>query len=316
MDKSSNKCNRCFKILGFKSFCNCNIPSLEEVEQVLKVKNCFSSKKEAEKYLKKDWRTLEKHFKHKILIQKPKLSPEQPFTGDMLVNPQFEHLKKIICKACNLTYQKTHCRSGFCVNCRKMGLGRKSQARKLKEIYNGSNNPNYKHGKSGSSDFRNNKNKLIKKLKKELNIIKCEFSGKVSNNIDGHHILPCSLFPEFSCCEWNILFIDRSVHIELHRHNLDLVLLPNLFELRPDVHQLKEVYCHLLLTQSKIEPYELGPSSKDELVKVVCQYGTISRPEDQKYLKYVPFLSEYLLKCLEKHNNGIQEDSPLQRKEL
>jgi hypothetical protein len=153
--------------------------------------------------------------------------------------------KLVNCKICNQISITSQCRVGYCKDCSKQGLGKKARGEKLKDEYLGNNNPNFKDGKAKQTIRQKNKWKEIKKeILSERQY--CEVSGH-SKYLHLHHILPVCLFPEYALEKWNIIVLQANLHKEVHRQDLDVVLLPNLCSLcKEDVRLIREEFVRQL----------------------------------------------------------------------
>ena len=151
-------------------------------------------------------------------------------------------VKKVTCKICNKISKSSENRNGYCKTCSENKEGRKNQSKILSLKYKGKNNPNYTNGKS-KSNFR--QGCTWKNIRKELG--KECYITKKRNYIDIHHILPYSLFPNLKYDINNLIPITRHIHTELHRLQLDLLFLPNLYQqYKQDARLLKSMFANLL----------------------------------------------------------------------
>lgn len=182
---------------------------------------------EAGRYLGKDSRSVRKY-------------EGQFYEIDKTLNPQ----KKLVsCKLCDTKVPTAKVRRGYCPKCTEKGLGRKEQGKQFAIKQTGSSNTNYRHGQSVNSrstpEYRDWRSKVL-----EIHGDKCLISG--FSEIDVHHIFPRGLFPEWKYEPWNGIPIARYLHLELHRSQLDVELLPSLYEYRQDAQQLTEELCRQL----------------------------------------------------------------------
>jgi hypothetical protein len=173
--------------------------------------------------------------------------------------------KLVNCKICNQSSITSKCRAGYCKNCSRKGLGKKTRGIELRNKYLGEKNPNFKDGKAKQSiRSRHEWKEIRKEILSERQC--CEVSGH-SKYLHLHHILPVCLFPQYSLEKWNIIVLQANLHIEVHRQDLDIVLLPNLCSLyKEDVHLIREEF----VRQLKFHKFHLldeMPNEKLELLK-------------------------------------------------
>lgn len=192
-------CSFCGRITRNK-FCNDICLQNKEIfdKKPFKV---FNSIKEASIYFNLDRRALLKYnnIKFKIIKQK----------------------KKAKCIDCFYSYDKCNLsRSSRCKECLSKNLHRIAQGRKISNLYKGSGNPNYIDGKSVERNLIRGKSKY-KKFVKENKKQYCEVTG-FKDNLELHHILPVSLFPEYSYCTWNVITLCSNLHYELHKQKIDV----------------------------------------------------------------------------------------------
>lgn len=122
------------------------------------------------------------------------------------------------CKGC---LQNKQCRKdSYCAECTKNNIGRLNQAKIISEKYKGEGNPNYVDGKGVDRNLIRGKAKY-KKFVKENKKSYCEITGFTSN-LELHHILPISLFPEFVYNSSNVITLCSNLHYEIHKQKLDI----------------------------------------------------------------------------------------------
>lgn len=170
------------------------------------------------------------------------------------------------CKFCKLKFPSAKCRKNSCINCSKKGLGLKALGKRNSKRMKGRNNPNYKDGKS-KVGFR--QLKLYRDWRK-LVLIECPtcIICGTKKNRHTHHILPYALVSKLMYEPKNGITLCGQHHKELHRLQLDLLLLPILYELIEDVHQLREVLIRQPEFQ-KLHQIDGGLCSGLELIQVV-----------------------------------------------
>lgn len=218
--------------------------------------NEFYSYTQAANYFKIDRRTVKQYENIIFSINKNLPSPYAQ--------------EKIKCKTCDKQSLKSLARNGYCKECSKKGLGKKARGKILSKQYKGKNNPNYSHGKTKQSilDRKNQWEKWGKYVFKECNY-KCILSGR-KDDLQCHHIIPFSLYPEYRFEKWNGIVLNRFYHIELHRLQLDIQLLPILSESKLDALQLRQWFAHQPQVQSLLQlPYR--KHDQHELIRVVGQ---------------------------------------------
>ena len=146
------------------------------------------------------------------------------------------------CKVCGTMCKSQHCRHGYCPTCSQAGEGKRGQGRIISERYRGENNPNYVDG-STKQTFRHTpkgKHWVTEVLARD---VACRCCGS-RIIIHAHHVLPVALFPQFCLDTDNGITLCGHHHIELHRLQLDLQLLPILYASRSDALPLHEALCH------------------------------------------------------------------------
>lgn len=252
ISKGSTSCKRCAKkIIDQKVFKN----NCKKLEEQYGKNNEFYSYAAAGRSLKIDPRT-SKQYENIIFKINKNLDPPG--------------VKKIKCKICNNASRSSEARKGYCKKCSQKGLGYKERGKKLSKQYKGKNNPNYSHGKTKKSilDRKNQWENWGKYIFKECDYT-CSLSGR-KDDLQCHHIIPFSLYPEYRFEKWNGIVLNRFYHIELHRLQLDIQLLPSLSESKLDVLQLREWFVHQPQVQSLLQfPYQ--KHDQHELIRVVGQ---------------------------------------------
>lgn len=157
---------------------------------------------------------------------------------------------KRICKFCLCNSTKFNKINGYniCKNCTSKNLGRKSQAEKISLLFKGENNPNYVNGESNSKIWQTSKWRKLRKIFKNKKCLKCG----AEKNIHLHHIIPqCFLEYEEKFNIYNIIPLCSNHHKELHHLQLDIVLLPILYQqYKKDVQELQQYFCSLPEFQS------------------------------------------------------------------
>lgn len=146
------------------------------------------------------------------------------------------------CKICDIQSSGTNKVNGYsvCRKCTDKGLGRKLQAEKVSKMYKGDNNPNYVHGNSTAKIWQNSR---WAKLRKDYPNKKCCKCG-THKNIHLHHVIPqCFLSHEEKFNIHNIIPLCSNHHKELHHLQLDIVLLPILYQqYKKDALQLQQFF--------------------------------------------------------------------------
>jgi len=212
----------------------------------------FWSKREAARFFDCDVRTLHR-VEHLFVIDK-----------DPARNP---HAKLLTCRSCKKPVPTAEGRTGYCAPCRALGEGRKAQGKWMSAKQSGANNSNYVDGSSRSGWRQSKEGRLWVEQVEEVCSHECAVSG-LTDSLHAHHILPVALFPQYKAEPWNGVLLDDSIHIELHRHKLDVVLLPILFESGLDARQLRQEFCHLPQVR-KLLPLAGKPQPEHELIRVV-----------------------------------------------
>ena len=131
---------------------------------------------------------------------------------------------KIVCNKSDLSRYSKRCKECILQNKHKI-----AQGEKISLMYKGLNNPNYIDGKSIERNLIRGKSKY-KKFTKENKKDYCEITG-FKENLELHHILPISIFPEFTYSTWNIITICSNLHYEIHKQKLDINFINNLNDL-------------------------------------------------------------------------------------
>lgn len=170
------------------------------------------------------------------------------------------------CIGCFNQVKTSKCRKDFCKQCSSKGLGIKHGAIKNSKRQLGKNNSNYVNGQS---KVRFRQQALYRHWRKQVlkECSNCMVCGRTINR-HTHHIIPCALFPQYKYEPWNGITLCGLHHKELHRQQLDLLLLPILYESLSDVLQLRKA----LLNQpqfQKLHRHDGGSCSGLELVRVV-----------------------------------------------
>ena len=208
----------------------------------------FDSHSKAAEFYGRDRRTINKYQGSLYIIDKERVSS----------------LGRIYskCLACDNLTLSSKARHGYCKECTKKGVGKKQQGKTISKLFKGPGNPNYVNGKS-KNNFRSKNSKEYRAWRKAV------LKGREGHT---HHILPFALFPQYKFEIWNGLVLTEYQHIELHRRQLDVVLLPivynHLESLKKDVQDLPEWYSHLPEVQSILQlPEKQFP--EHELLRVV-----------------------------------------------
>lgn len=235
--------------------------------------NEFYSYAQAAKHFELDSRTV-KQYENIIFSINKNLPPK--------------NAQKVKCKICKKDSLKSLARNGYCKKCTQKGLGFKERGKKLSKQYKGKNNPNYSHGKTKQSilDRKNQWENWGKYIFKECDYT-CSLSGR-KDDLQCHHIIPFSLYPEYRFEKWNGIVLNRFYHIELHRLQLDIQLLPSLSESKLDALQLREWFVHQPQVQSLLQlPYQLH--DQHELIRVVGQKSNYHKQISLLHPEFDPF---------------------------
>ncbi len=248
-------CDKQFKITKrskIKDYCgqSCRNNHHNFLEKCLGKILTFESYLEASKYFERDFRTLKK-FEGKYF----KINPETLYE---------KRRKKIVCPTCKKETYVSLCRNNYCKECSELGIGRKEQGRKISKLYQGKNNPNYIHGNGKQTWRQQSDYKQWSTSVKSRDDI-CFITGN-KRYLTVHHILPASLFPEYRLELWNGITLSLPIHIELHRQQLDIELLPNLYVYRLDAPQLHAEFYRLIQSRLVLPPVE-KIYSRHDLVK-------------------------------------------------
>jgi hypothetical protein len=67
----------------------------------------------------------------------------------------------------------------------------------------------------------------------------CEITG-FKTNLELHHIIPISLFTEYTYCSWNVITLCSNLHYEIHKQKLDISFIKNI------KHNIKESFIESL----------------------------------------------------------------------
>ena len=245
----------------------CSVICEDKEKQMFNLSNkwplYFNSMSQVAKFFNRDRRTMKKYEGTLFVIDKKRIAKD-----NLSINKTKVIYKQ--CSICNKLEISSKCRKGYCQSCSKKGLGKKEQGKKISKMYKGKGNPNYTNGKSNRS-FRNYDTKAYKNWRE--NVLK--FNKHITKEqlvncvIHTHHILPHAFFPEFNLKVWNGVALTEFHHIQLHRLQLDVVLLPILHsQLERGVLNLREYFLHLPQVQSVLQlPVE--PVPEHELLRVV-----------------------------------------------
>ena len=171
-----------------------------------------------------------------------------------------------ICKSCNLTATKlnpVHIKSSICKSCSQKGLGRKYQSIFMSNKQKGKNNSNFIHGNSTVKIWQNSRWVKLRKNYNNKVCLKCNST----NNIHLHHIIPqCLLSFEEKFNLFNIIPLCANHHKELHHLQLDIELLPILYQqYKKDVLELQQFFSHLPQFQSM----NLFPDKKYDEISLI-----------------------------------------------
>lgn len=170
------------------------------------------------------------------------------------------------CKNCLAILPISLVRTGFCKNCSKSGFGRVSQASIVSQKYRGAGNPNFTGGATKQTLRHTGPGRRWALEVKERDGACRVCSSK--KTLHAHHVLPVALFPGLALDTDNGITMCRFHHIELHRAQLDLLLLPNLYACRSGALPLHEV----LANQPQFQELNLLPLKqfdRHELIRVV-----------------------------------------------
>jgi 5-methylcytosine-specific restriction endonuclease McrA len=200
------------------TFCNLYCES-KLIEFNSKPFQVFESYLLAAKYFYLDSRTIKKYENIKYSIKRK--------------------IKSQNCIDCNINYPKKELtRNNRCKKCISENKHKISQGTKISIKYKGSGNPNYIDGKSVNRNLIRGKNKykqFVKDNKKNY----CEITG-FKNNLELHHIIPISLFPEYTYSKWNVITLCSNLHYEIHKQKLDIYFIKNI------KHNIKESFIESL----------------------------------------------------------------------
>lgn len=222
------QCLFCGRLINNKNtYCNnkCESDKLEFDSKEFKT---FASYNEAAMFFNMDERTLKKYENIKFNI--------------------IRVTKKRICIDCNiLTEVSDLTRVNRCKICVSKNMHRAAQGLKISKLYKGENNPNYIDGKSIERGLVRGTGKY-KKFIKEFKSSSCEITG-FNNNLEVHHILPISIFPEYVYCNWNIITICSNMHYEIHKQKLDINFILNTKNTKDNI---KENFINFVNSEIKI----------------------------------------------------------------
>lgn len=140
-----------------------------------------------------------------------------------------------------------------CKTCTSKGLGRQLQAKAISLKFTGANNPNYSTGTSKTYFYQNS---TWRNLKKSLPNA-CEKCGS-TDNVHHHHIIPACILSDTEKVNPDVIIALCSLHHkELHHLQLDIELLPSLYQqYKTDAPQLREYFCRQPEFQSMSLPAE------------------------------------------------------------
>lgn len=208
-------------------------------------------------------RAAEEYFNSTKRITRSKYFNVYYILDKTLPNPR---TKFIFCKHCKTSVAKSIARSGFCKSCSNQYMGLKYLGIKNSQRMLGKNNPNFKDGKSNSTwrqqrIYRDWRKKILLQFP---NCIVCN----LNINRHTHHILPYALFPQYKFESWNGITLCGQHHKELHRLQLDLLLLPILYESLQDALQLQQVIQTLPEFQ-KLHLIHGGKVDQSEILRLV-----------------------------------------------
>jgi hypothetical protein len=242
-------------------------------------KKIFRSYTDAAEYLNKDVRVIKKWEGVLYEIDRTITHPSIIFK---------------ICSGCLNQTQSRNCRNGYCKECSKKGIGRKNQAKIVSEKYKGNGNPNFIDGKALLRNNKRSKTEYknwVKEVKKQCNN-KCYLTG-IKTNLEAHHILPMSIFPEVMYESWNGVMLVHHCHIELHRLRLDVELLPTLYyESKQDAQHLREVFVHQPQIQLLLQLPEKTYSWHERISVIPKNYHKLILDRHPEFAQSVLNLSE------------------------
>ena len=166
---------------------------------------------------------------------------------------------KIVATSENPVFLKSH----ICKNCSKTGIGRKLQAVAISNLQTGTNNSNFVHGNSTVKMWQNSKWVKLRKNYPNKICLKC---GSTTN-IHLHHIIPQCLLPyEEKFNLHNIIPLCSNHHKELHHLQLDIVLLPNLYQqYKKDAQELQQFF----YLQPQFQSMSLIPLKKYDDISLI-----------------------------------------------
>lgn len=147
------------------------------------------------------------------------------------------------CKSCGVKSTKDNAVSQhkYCKCCTSKGLGRKNQGDIISQKYKGENNPNYTNGKSKKKLWQD---KYWTKLRKNYPNKVCAKCSS-TKSIHLHHIIPQAFLSKEERYNLdNIIPLCELHHKELHHLQLDIVLLPILYQqYKKDARGLQQLLC-------------------------------------------------------------------------
>lgn len=147
------------------------------------------------------------------------------------------------CKSCGVKSSKDNPVNGhkYCRSCTSKGLGRKNQGKIISKKYKGKNNPNYTNGNSVKKLWQDAEWTKLRKSYPNKVCAKCAST----KSIHLHHIVPQGfLTPEERYNLDNIIPLCELHHKELHHLQLDIVLLPILYQqYKKDAQELQQLLC-------------------------------------------------------------------------
>lgn len=244
-----NNCQWCGRQVLEGEFCEKRCQE-RQAKLLAKPFKSFNSYSQASLYLGKDVRTIRRYEGVLFAIDKS--------------IPNLQSKLKA-CEVCSQTFKTHENRAGYCPDCSKAGAGRKAQASCISQKYQGKGNPNYVDGKTKQT-FRHRrvgKDWSSAVIDRDQACRCCE----AIETLQAHHVIPVALFPTYALDVKNGITLCGH-HTELHRSQLDLLLLPILYESLWDAQPLHEVLClqpeFQALRQRPVQPFQ-----KRQLLRVV-----------------------------------------------
>jgi hypothetical protein len=147
------------------------------------------------------------------------------------------------CKLCGIKSSTNNIVNNhlYCKSCSNKGLGRKNQGIIISQKYKGKNNPNYTNGKSVKNLWQDAKWTSLRKNYFNKVCAKCSSTKKIHL----HHIIPQAFLKKEERYNLNnIIPLCELHHKELHHLQLDIVLLPILYQqYKKDVQELPQLFC-------------------------------------------------------------------------